>query len=422
MSAFVAIAVLLILAALLFVLPPLLRRREAGAAAVTRTAVNASVYRDQLRELEADLAAGLVTPERYDEARREVERRLLEDAEVAGEVTVAKRSPLAAVAIGVVVPVLAGVLYFLNGTPEALDPQRVGAEQSAHGMDAGQMAQLVDQLAQKLRETNDPNPEGWAMLARSYNSMGRFQEAAGAYREALKRGPPDARLLADFADALAMAQGRNLQGEPERLIAQALKLDPQHVKALALAGTVAFEKKNYREAAAHWEKILTVVPPGSDIARSVQSSIDEARSLGGFKGGPSVAQRGAPADATPVAAAPVAAAAGRVAGEVQLAPALASRIAPGDTLFIFARPVDGSRMPLAILRKTAGELPVKFELTDGMAMTPQGRLSAHPNVIIGARVSKAGSATPQPGDLEGVSKPVKVGAAGTVIVIDTVVK
>lgn len=418
MSAFVAIAVLLILAALLFVLPPLLRRREANAEAVTRTAINASVYRDQLRELEADLAAGLVTQDRYEEARREVERRLLEDAETTREATVVKRSPLAAVTIGIVVPVLAGILYFMTGTPEALDPQRVAAEQSAHGMDAGQMAQLVDQLAQKLRESNDPNPEGWVMLARSYNSMGRFAEAVGAYREALKRGPPDARLLADYADALAMVQGRNLQGEPERLIAQALKLDPQHVKALALAGTVAFEKKNYREAAAHWEKILTVVPPDSDIARSVQSSIDEARSLGGFKGGgASVARREAPADAPPVAVA-----AGRVAGEVKLDPALAARIAPGDTLFIFARPADGSRMPLAILRKTAGELPVKFELTDAMAMTPQGRLSAHAQVIIGARVSKAGSATPQAGDLEGISKPVKVGAAGNVVVIDTVVK
>jgi cytochrome c-type biogenesis protein CcmH len=427
MSAFVAFAVLFAIAALLFVLPPMLRaKRQAGG--VTREAVNVSVYRDQLRELEADLAAGLLSQERYEEARRELERGVLEDAEHATEAATpaAPRSRYAALVVGVSVPVLAGMLYLVTGTPGALDVERVAAEQS-HAMDRQQMEALVERLAQKLRESKEPNAEGWAMLGRSYNSMGRYQDAVAAYKTALENGPPDARLLADYADALAMVQGRTLSGEPEKLIQQALKLDPQNVKALALAGTVAFDKQNYREAVAHWEKILAVVPPDSDTARSVESSIAEARSLGGLKGPSQAAAPAQPAQAPQAQAASTGgsstggSSAGRVDGEVRLDPALASRIAPGDTVFIFARPTDG-RMPLAILRKTVSELPAKFVLDDAMAMSPQSKLSAFPEVVIAARVSKSGSAVPQSGDLEGASKPVKIGSANTVVVINSVVK
>jgi cytochrome c-type biogenesis protein CcmH len=419
MTAFVSFAVLFIAAALLFVLPPLLRARR-DVNPVTRDAVNVSVYRDQMRELEADLATGVLSQDRYDEARRELERRLLEDAaSTAQPVKVAPRTRYAALVVGVTIPVVAGMLYMVTGTPGALDVERVAAEQS-HAMDRQQMEELVERLAQKLRESKDPNAEGWAMLARSYNSMGRFEDAVTAYKTALKAGPPDARLLADYADALAMVQGRTLAGEPEKLIQQALKLDPQNVKALALAGTVAFDKKNYREAAAHWEKILAVVPPESETAQAIKGSIAEARSLAGLPAdaatGPTQAGQ---AQAQPAARTSTGAS---VAGEIRLDPALASRIAPSDTVFIFARPANGSRMPLAVLRKTVSELPARFVLDDAMAMSPDSKLSAHSEVVVGALVTKTGSAMAQSGDLEGTSKPVKVGAAGMVVTINTVVK
>jgi len=419
MSAFISFAVLFVAAALLFVLPPLLRaRRDAGG--VTRDAVNVSVYRDQLRELEADLEGGVLSRDRYDEAKRELERRLLDDAASAGEgATAAPRTRYAALVVGVTVPVLAGMLYVLTGTPGALDVERVAAEQS-HAMDRQQMEAMVERLAQKLKESGEPNAEGWAMLGRSYNSMGRYEDAVTAYKTALKNGPPDARLLADYADALAMVQGRTLAGEPEKLIQQALKLDPQNVKALALAGTVAFDKKNYREAAAHWEKILAVVPPDSETAQAIKSSIAEARSLAGLPAQAPAAAQPAQARAEPAAA--KGAVAGSVAGEVRLDPALASRVKPDDTVFIFARPANGTRMPLAVLRKTASQLPAKFVLDDAMAMSPESKLSAHAEVVVGALVTKSGSAMAQAGDLEGVSKPVKIGAAGTLVLINTVVK
>jgi cytochrome c-type biogenesis protein CcmH len=420
MTAFVSFAVLFIATALLFVLPPLLRARR-DVNPVTRDAVNVSVYRDQMRELEADLATGVLSRDRYDEARRELERRLLEDAASAAQpVKAAPRTRYAALVVGVTIPVVAGMLYMVTGTPGALDVERVAAEQS-HAMDRQQMEELVERLAQKLRESKEPNAEGWAMLARSYNSMGRFEDAVAAYKTALKAGPPDARLLADYADALAMVQGRTLAGEPEKLIQQALRLDPQNVKALALAGTVAFDKKNYREAAAHWEKILAVVPPESETAQAIKGSIVEARSLAGLPAdAPAAPAQAGQAQAQPAAA--KASVGASVAGEVRLDPSLASRIAPNDTVFIFARPANGSRMPLAVVRKTVSELPTQFVLNDAMAMSPDSKLSAHSEVVVGALVTKTGSAMAQSGDLEGTSKPVKVGAAGMVVTINTVVK
>ena len=134
---------------------------------------------------------------------------------------------------------------------------------------------------------NPDDVKGWEMLGRSYAVLERFPEAVAAYANAVKRSPPNAQLLADYADALAMWQGRRLQGEPERLIEQALKIDPNNVKALALAGTVAFEKKDFRRAIAHWEKILKVMPPDTEMADAVRSSIADARALaGGVKAAP----------------------------------------------------------------------------------------------------------------------------------------
>jgi cytochrome c-type biogenesis protein CcmH len=162
------------------------------------------------------------------------------------------------------------------------------------------------------------------------------------------------------------------------------------------------------------------VPNESDFARGLDGSIADARAA---------AQQGG--TAVPAAAAAVAAsgaeAAGaakssdaHVAGRVSLAPALASRAAPTDTVFIFARAAEGPRVPLAVLRRTVAELPIDFTLDDSMAMSPQFTLSKFPLVVVGARVSKSGNAVPQPGDLQGQAAPIKVGSKGIELVIDSV--
>lgn len=405
MTAFWVIAVLLAAGALAFVLPPLLRgRRAAPGAAIDAT--NVAVYRDQLRELEADLAAGTLAREQYDDARRELEGRLLADVQggaAAPRVTAPGR--IAAIAAGIAIPVASVLLYLAVGNPGALAP-----ESESHGVTREQIESMVDRLAARMKESPE-DATGWVMLGRSYAVLDRFPEAAAAYANAVKRSPPDAQLLADYADVLAMAQGQRLQGEPERLIGEALKIDPRNVKALALAGTAAFEKKDFKGAIAQWRKILDIVPADSDMANSIRDSIADAQQLAG---GP-VAAPAAPAK--PAASAPAS-----VSGMVRLDPALASRVAPGDTVFIFARAVDGPRVPLAVTRREVRELPAAFTLDDRMAMAPGMNLSAHARVVVGARVSKSGQPTPQPGDFEGLSTPVQVGTAGVNIVISTEIR
>jgi cytochrome c-type biogenesis protein CcmH len=404
MIAFIALAALLVACALLFVVPALISRRRGSG--VLRSHINAAVYRDQLRELDSDLSAGTLAADQYDKARSELEGRVLQDL---GEGDAAEAAPArgrwAAIAASVAVPVLAIGLYMKVGSPHALAPE--AAAPPPPQITEQQVVELVDRLAARLKEKPE-DAQGWTMLGRAYSALGRFPEAAQAYANAVQRTPNDAQLLADYADAVAMAQGQRLEGEPEKILARALAADPDNVKALALAGTVSFGKKDYASAVKHWERILKVVPPDSEVARSVASSVAEAKAAAG--GAAATQPTGASADA------------GGVSGVVKLAPQLASKVAPTDTVFIYARAAEGPRMPLAVLRKPAGELPLQFTLDDAMAMAPNMKISAFPKVIVSARISKSGNAQLQPGDLQGASGAIANAASGVTVVIDSEVR
>jgi cytochrome c-type biogenesis protein CcmH len=422
MTAFIVIAALLIAGALAFVLPPLISRQRKSN--VLRSQVNAAVYRDQMRELESDVRGETLAPEEYEKAKHELEARVLEDVvtDEAAEPAPA-RGRWAVIGAGIAIPVLAITLYVLVGTPQALSPQAAMKSESPEVTEQ-QVIEMVERLAVRLKENPD-DAKGWMMLGRSYSVLGRFQEASQAYAAAVQRVPNDAQLLADYADVLAMAQGRKLQGEPEKIIARALAIDANNPKALALAGSVSFEKKDYTAAADYWERILRAVPPDSDIAKSVASSVAEARKLAG--GGVPAAAGAAPAAAAP--APPAASASPRggadrasVSGVVSLKPDLASKVGPNDIVFIYARAAEGPRVPLAVVRKPARELPVQFTLDDSMAMAPNMKLSSFPRVIVAARISKSGNAQPQPGDLQGASGAIANATSGVKVVIDSEVQ
>jgi cytochrome c-type biogenesis protein CcmH len=202
-------------------------------------------------------------------------------------------------------------------------------------------------------------------------------------------------VLVDLADVLAMANGQRLAGEPEKLVERALQIDPQNLKALALAGSAAFERGNFARAAALWERMLPLVAADSEDARVVRENVAQARAKAG--------------------------AAVKLAGTVSLSPKLKGKAAPDDIVFIFARAAEGPRVPLAVLRKQVRDLPLSFSLDDSMAMAPGMNLSGFARVVVGARISKSGGAAPQPGDLQGASAVVANDAAGVKVVIDRVV-
>jgi cytochrome c-type biogenesis protein CcmH len=378
--------------ALVVLLRPLLRSRKSEK--IGRTEANISIYRDQLRELDADLAEGKLSAADHARSRAELEARMLADV-AAPEAEIPRSRPAGrrlALSLIAVVPLSAAALYLAVGSPEAVAPRS-----DPHAFDSQQLTSLVERLAARMRENPD-DPEGWRLLGRSYAALGRFAESLEAYAKALERKPRDADLLADMADVLATTRSERLQGEPEKLVMRALEIDPQNLKALALAGTAAFDRKDFNTAARYWQRMLPLLPPDSEDARSIQANIAEAQSH--LKSGTAAAA---------------------LKGTVRLAPELKGKAAPGDLVFIFARAAQGPPMPLAVKRARVRDLPLEFALDDSMAMAPGMSLSAHGRVIVGARVSKSGDPAPKPGDLQGASAPVANDAQGVSVVIDTVV-
>jgi len=421
MTAFWIMAALMVALVLAFLLPPLMRNRSGAASPVSRAASNLAVFRDQLAELEADLAAGTISREQGEAARADLQRGLLEDVggSAVAAPAAAKRSWAAVIGVAIAVPVLSVLLYLGVGNLNGLDPAKhqTSAQGAPHELSPQQMEGMLARLAQRM-EAEPGNGEGWVMLARSYSAIGRWNDAVAAFAKAELLFPQDAQLLADYADTLAMAQGQRLQGKPEALVQRALKADGNNLKALALAGTVGFEKGDFAKAIEHWQRMLPLLPPDSEMGNSVRSSIQEAQ---GKLGGASKSVVALAPDKQAAATKPAAAAAGaKVAslnGTVKLAPALAKRAGPEDTVFILARPAQGSRMPLAAIRVKVKELPMTFSFDDSMAMSPASKLSDFTEVVVAARVSKSGNVMPERGDFEGVTKPVRPGTAGIVLEI-----
>ncbi|MEO8848189.1 MAG: c-type cytochrome biogenesis protein CcmI [Casimicrobiaceae bacterium] len=390
-------------------------------------AASVAIFRDQKRQLDGDLANGVIDASEHARMHDELAARL--GVEVDHPAPVAPASPRArwivAAALIVLLPVASGALYFTLGQPQAIDAARITAQARAP-MTQAQVLAMVATLAQRMK-TQPEDPRGWALLGRSYAALGRFDDAAKAYAEATQRAPGDAALLADYADALSMAQG-SLQGMPTELTRRALAADPHDQKALALAAASASERNDFDEALNHWRALAADLPADGDAAREVAAVIaDTLRKRDAARGAsatrPATGDRTASASAQSRAApaASAAAAGTRITGTLTLSPALAARVSPSDTVFIFARAVDGPRMPLAVLRTTVRDLPRDFVLDDSMAMAPGMTISSAHNVVVEARVSKSGNAQPASGDLTGKSPPLPAGSTNIHIMIDTVI-
>lgn len=406
-----------------------------------------NVLRDQRNELDDEVAAGRMSPTEREVRIAELTRRVHDEGLT---VSATPTTPVAAahptrslwlaVAVTILIPAIAVPVYFAVGTPAALDPaaRAASAAPSSHGdFTPEQLRAMLDKLKARL-EAKPDDVAGWVMLGRVLQLVDDFAGSAAAFEKAAALQPGDAQLLADYADSLAMSRNRDLSGKPWELIQQALRIDPQLPKALALAASAEFDQGRFQSAKGYWQRMLAVIPPDSEDAAEVRTMIAQMDGKA-----PGAAPQGAPPAATP-AAPPAAMAAGaaparvpaapaaapapnatasgkQITGTVRLAPALAAKVAPDDTLFIFARAAEGSRMPLAILRLKVSELPKQFRLDDSLGMAGGPTLSSVPQVRIEARVSKSGEALPKPGDFRGESTAVASGAGNVEILIDRAV-
>ena len=422
MTLFWVVAGVFIVAALLFILPTLLRNKgsETG---VERDSTNVSIYRDQLSELDNDLRNDILNQEQYNQSKSELQQRMMLDMPAESSVSVvtrinSKRSIATSVVLTLLIPILAISLYLFLGNTKALLPQPaaeqmelvdgpITSEDDAHQ----EISSMVDNLVKRL-ETEPDNIEGWNMLGRTYAIMGRFEEARDIYAELLAKSPDSPEALVNYADVFAMTQDGSLMGKPIELINKALSIDPKNPKALALAGTAKFEQGEFNQAAVYWEELLAIIPAESKLAQSVSGSIKQAKSLASNnQGNVLIAKQQLPEPDNKNLS-------HTISGIVNISPALSAKTSPGDTLYIYARAKSGPRMPLAIVRLQAKDLPAKFTLKDGMGMNPNMKLTNFPEVVISARVTKSGKAVPTSGDLQGFSEVVRIGDQKVNILID----
>ncbi|MBN2886424.1 MAG: c-type cytochrome biogenesis protein CcmI [Chromatiaceae bacterium] len=422
----------LVALALLFVVVPLLRAQEERAP-VEQDALNLEVFRQRLGELDADLAGGFLDQDQYAAARRDLERDLLHDIdgsetrrEYAGSAL--GRWTLAAV-LAALVPLLSVQLYLQLGEQSAiLPPTAARPAQASSTEELPPMEVLVERLEERLRQ-NPEDIEGWLMIGRTYFALEQPLKGQEALHKAHRLDPERLDAMLAYAEAqLATGQRATDSAEqPQALIEQALKQDATNPNARWLNGLLAYRQGDFGTAASAWQGILDELDPNAPEAAELRGMVADARQRLDMPASASTEAAAPPASSS--AAPPTTHQSGTVVAEapenaaatppetaiaaasgldvlVQLDPALAEEIQPGDSLFVFARAAAGPPMPLAVVRLTASELPARVRLDDSLAMNPGLSLSAFPEVMLIARVSKSGQTAAQPGDLEGQIGPL----------------
>lgn len=408
------LAALMALLAAALVLLPLLR----PAAAADAVAGDATLERKR-SALKAAREAGVLEQEEY---RRKLAT--LTGSTAAATAPAGKTLPLL---LALLLPLGAFGLYYKLGEPRALDPvlrapdltagaplARPGEApstpaQPAADAPAPDMEQAVAGLAERMRSTPD-DLRGWMLLGRAYKTMERFAPAREALANAYRLAPDDPEVLVEYAESLALAsETRRIGGESLLLIERALGIQPENQRGLWLLGISAMQAGVPADAVAVWERLLPLVE--DDARASLLGQIDDARAAAGMA--PRVAEPAAAPPPVATASPPAVAmdtdepgAQARLTVDVDIDPALRARMGASDVLFVYARAAEGPRMPLAIQRLPAGSLPVRVVLDDSTSMMPTLKLSLIPQVVVGARISKSGQATPQPGDFETVSEPI----------------
>ena len=406
--AFALLAALLVLAVLAILLPPLWRAPRTTSA-VDRRQANLEIFRDQLAELESDRRDGSLAAADFEQARSELQRRLLDEVNDGPAQTLAQVSRggrKTALALLIAIPLAATAAYALLGKPEALEPLRTQARVSPQ-----QIEEMLVKLVDRLKTTPD-DTQGWVMLARSYKALGRYAESAEAYGHGGALVNDDPALLADYAEVLAQVAG-SLEGRPLELLARALKLDPNDAQSLFLTGAAASDRNDFAAVAEFWGRLLVQLDPASEEAKSIEAAVAKARQIVAQKGGAAAGAAAKPAGQAAVSAE-------AIGGEVTISGKIASQAKPDDLLFVFARADEGSRKPLAVLRLSVADLPFTFRFDDAMALPGGKKISEFATVSLEARIAKAGKAQSSSGDLFGSIKGVKPGSQNVKLVIDQV--
>lgn len=399
---YITAAAMLVLAVLLVLLPMIRRRRGSEA---DDAALNVALSRDRLTELKAERAEGLIGEADYEAAREELESRVLRESQIRENARGQGPRWVAAVTV-VVLPLLAFGLYTQLGTPVLIDPP----ERSVAQGDAERGRQILHERVERLKARLEEQPEdveAWSQLGRFYalaRNWSQAREAFGRATELAGESRPD--LMVDYAEMLVATSGDSFGPQARSILDRALELDPESEKGRWLLGLARLQTEDYQGAVAVWQDLLQEMPPDSRRARLLGQYLQMARDRAGMETAPATA----------------AAEGSGVTARVEIDPELKDRMAPEDTLFIFARAPSGPPMPIAAVRRTASALPLEVRLTDADAMMGNRKISDFDTVELVARVTKGGGPQAQPGDLEGTAKASPGGEGAVEVRIDRVIE
>lgn len=366
----------LLLVALAFLLLPILRGRRAQAEE-DRTALNVALYEERLAELTAQHAAGTLSDAQLEAGRADAARELLEDTENSDSPKIAKLGRSVPLIAAVLVPLVGYGLYMHWGASAKVQMARQFSEQPRT------VEEMTAHLEQAVKEQPD-SAEAWYFLGRTYMNQERPADAAKAFARVVELAGRQPELLGQWAQAQYFAGDRQWSEQLQALTDEALQADPQELTSLGLLGIAAYEEGRYQDAVRFWEQLVAALPENDPSREAIRGGIERARQQ--VDGGSGNAAAGeAPAAASTQAAA--------LQIQVQLDPKVAETVSPEDSVFVFARAVNGPPVPLAAKRLTVGDLPATVTLSDADAMVPSLKISSVEQVTVMARVSRTGDAT-----------------------------
>ncbi|WP_116800496.1 c-type cytochrome biogenesis protein CcmI [Pseudomonas syringae] len=373
---------LLLLVALSFLLIPLLRGHRAQREE-DRTALNVALYQERLNELQVQQEQGVLSVVQLQAARAEAARELLADTEGAEPDRTSRLGKPLLLLAALLVPVLGLAGYLQLGASDRVELSREFARPPTS------LADMTQRLERSVQAQPD-SAENLYFLARSYMAQNRPGDAAQMFERSVALAGRQPELLGQWAQALYFASDKHFTPQVQALTDEALQADPREVTSLGLLGIAAFETQRYQAAVDYWTRLLAALPADDASRSALEGGIARARE--------NLAKR--PADAAPAPAVK----AKSIKIHVELAAALQGKVRPNDSVFIFARAINGPAAPLAVKRITVADLPADVELSDSDAMMPQLNLSNFAQVQLVARVSRAGQ--PTTGEWVGRSQPL----------------
>ncbi|KWS11816.1 cytochrome C [Pseudomonas syringae pv. syringae] len=371
---------LLLLVALSFLLIPLLRGHRAQREE-DRTALNVALYQERLNELQVQQEQGVLSVVQLQAARAEAARELLADTEGAEPDRTSRLGKPLLLLAALLVPVLGLAGYLQLGASDRVELSREFARPPTS------LADMTQRLERSVQAQPD-SAENLYFLARSYMAQNRPGDAAQMFERSVALAGRQPELLGQWAQALYFASDKHFTPQVQALTDEALQADPREVTSLGLLGIAAFETQRYQAAVDYWTRLLAALPADDASRSALEGGIARARD--------NLAKRAA--DAAPAVKAK------SIKIHVELAAALQGKVRPNDSVFIFARAINGPAAPLAVKRITVADLPAEVELSDADAMMPQLNLSNFAQVQLVARVSRAGQ--PTTGEWVGRSQPL----------------